>query len=98
MSGRKNISKLGKAVLNSKEFSRWVESIYNTNEDEFDCQTTQSMLPEYVESIIEKRFTDTIIENQLNQHFQNCKECKEVFDGLKFVVEQELVSEGSMAA
>ena len=84
--------------MNSKAFGRWIESIYNTNGEEFDCQKTQSMLPAYVESVVEKRFTDETIETQLNQHFQQCKDCKETFDGLKLVLEQELISEDPMAA
>jgi hypothetical protein len=90
--------KLGKAVLKSKAFGRWIESIYKTNGEELDCRTTQSMLPEYVESVVENKFTDADVHEKLKHHFLHCNDCKEVFDGLKFVVSQELVSEYSVPA
>jgi len=79
--------------LNQKEFQSWVDGIYETEEESLDCQEIQAVLPAYVEAEIAGHPFDASVTKKVETHFNQCSDCHEIYDGLKFVVERVDVEE-----
>ncbi len=73
--------------MNQKEFQSWVDGIYETEGEALDCRELQAVLPAYVEAEIAGHPFDASISKKVKSHFNQCPDCYELYDGLKFVVE-----------
>ena len=72
-------------LLDVKEFRNWISRIYTTTEGEPDCDTIQSLLPFSVEMSLSGKPLPAEFEAHLNQ----CPDCLEVYEGLRFVAAAE---------
>lgn len=73
--------------LKNKKFTEWIKEIYATNTEGLDCHQTEAVLPEYVDALTDNQPIDSIIVKTVEEHLKHCPDCKEVFDGLKYVAE-----------
>jgi hypothetical protein len=78
----------GKENLEQKAFTRWIETIFETQEHEIDCKQFQSYLPAFVEAEVKgERLPHTAV---LVAHLHQCPDCEEIYQGLLFVVRPEM--------
>lgn len=78
----------GKENLEQKTFTRWIETLFETQEHEIDCKQFQSYLPAFVEAeVMGERLGHTAV---LTTHLHQCPDCEEIYQGLLFVVKAEL--------
>jgi predicted anti-sigma-YlaC factor YlaD len=70
--------------LNPKEFAKWIDRIYTTEEEEFDCNQTQTLLPAYVEA--EFNGTQPTFASDIEIHLSQCPDCMETYQGLYYVM------------
>jgi predicted anti-sigma-YlaC factor YlaD len=78
--------------LNQKNFANWVEKIYATEENELDCNQTQTYLPAYVEAEVNGR-PQPSHSHMLQAHLAQCPDCRETYVGLQHVLEAEATGE-----
>jgi hypothetical protein len=79
-----------KGSLIPQNISRVINQIYATKENEFNCSQIQQLLPIYVEAEFEgKEITASDVEIHLNQ----CPDCTEIYQGMRFLIEQEAAGE-----
>jgi predicted anti-sigma-YlaC factor YlaD len=76
--------------LTPEEFIRWVEQIYDTQNNEFDCTQTQAHLAAYVEAQVEGYPMPKNLVG-LQAHLHQCSDCHEVYEALYDVVEAEVM-------
>ena len=74
--------------MNQKEFQSWVNWLYETEGEAIDCQELQAILPAYVDAEIAGQPLDPMIIQKVKTYLSQCPDCREVYDGLKYVVEQ----------
>lgn len=74
--------------MTPKQFANWVVQVYDTRENEWDCQQTQSLLPTYVEA----EFHGYLFAESANLevHLRQCLTCLETFKVLYDLVETEV--------
>jgi len=78
----------GKDKLKEKTFTHWIERIFETQENEIDCKQLQNYLPSFIEAELEEiPLSHTAV---LVAHLRQCSDCREVYDGLVFVMKLEL--------
>lgn len=69
--------------MRQENFTRWIENIYATQENEIDCPQFQNYLPAFVEAELNNtRLPHTAV---LDSHLQQCPDCNEVYKGLRLV-------------
>jgi hypothetical protein len=78
--------------LTPEEFTLWVEQIYATRDDEFNCIQTQAYLADYVEAQVEGYVMPYSLAG-LQAHLHQCPDCHEVYEALYDVVEAEVMGE-----
>ena len=78
--------------MTPQAFKQWVELIYATRDDEFDCQQTQSHLPAYVDAQIDG-YPVQQFATRLEAHLRQCPDCREVYEGLFYVADQAAAGE-----
>lgn len=83
--------------MNQKELESWVDGIYNAERDELDCLGLQAVLPAYIDAELTSQPFDPFVTRKVRTHLQQCPDCREVHDGLKYVVQQELTDEMAFA-
>ncbi len=76
--------------MNTKDFAKWVDRIYATEDQESSCIETQALLPAYAEAKIENTHFDPFIHKKIEIHLQNCPDCRETFAGLEYLLQHEL--------
>ncbi len=77
----------GKENLEQITFTRWIETIFETQEHELDCKQFQNYLPAFVETEAKgERLAHTAV---LLAHLHQCPDCEEIYQGLLFVVKTE---------
>jgi len=78
----------GKDKLKEKTFTHWIERIFETQEHEIDCRQLQNYLPSFIEAELgEIPLAHTAV---LAAHLHQCPDCREVYDGLGFIMRLEL--------
>ncbi len=75
--------------MNQKKFQSWVDSIYETQDEALDCREFQAVMPAYIEAEIAGQPFDSSVTNKVKTHLNYCPDCHELYEGLKYVVEQE---------
>jgi predicted anti-sigma-YlaC factor YlaD len=78
--------------LRKEEFTKWIDKIYATKENELDCEQTQTSLPAYVDA----EFSGTPLPNQadaIESHLNQCPDCMESYQGLHHVLAVEAAHE-----
>ena len=65
-------------TMNLKSFRKWIRHIYNTQEEELDCEAFARVIPQYVDMEIsggqaEVRFS------KVKQHLIQCSECCDLY-------------------
>jgi predicted anti-sigma-YlaC factor YlaD len=78
--------------LKPEEFTDWVERIYATRDNEFDCTQTQTHLATYVEAQVEGFAIPNSLAG-LQAHLHQCPDCHEVYEALFDLVEAEALGE-----
>lgn len=76
--------------MNNKEFTKWIEQVYATQENELNCEQTQNGLPAYVDAINQKMTIDPVVEHKISKHLNQCPDCNDIFEGLAYVTSQEI--------
>ena len=76
--------------MNTKDFAKWVDQIYATEDQEISCVETQALLPAYAETKVENTHFDPFVHKKIETHLQNCTDCSETFTGLEYLLQQEL--------
>jgi hypothetical protein len=70
----------------SKMLRKLVNSVYKTQEVEYDCNQVYELLDQYVEMV--NRGEDAAqLMPLVKQHLELCKDCREEFEALKHVME-----------
>lgn len=80
--------------MNPKEFTNWINRIYATKDKEFDCDTTQSLLPAYVEAECNGAPMHPLA-SEIEDHLLQCPDCTEAYQGLCYLVKLE--TDGELA-
>ena len=83
---------LGKTTLNQENFTKLIEKIYATEENELDCNQTQAYLPAYIEAEVNGRPRPSHA-HMLQTHLAQCPDCMETYVGLRHVLESEASGE-----
>ncbi|HRQ39184.1 MAG TPA: hypothetical protein PLD25_14850 [Chloroflexota bacterium] len=74
--------------MEQKTFTRWIETIFETQENEIDCKQFQSYLPAFIEAEVKgEPLSYTAV---LTAHLHQCPDCQEIYQGLLYVVKAEL--------
>lgn len=79
-------------TLNQENFAQWIEKIYATEENELDCNQTQTYLPAFVEAEVNGRLRPSHA-HMLQTHLAQCPDCMETYVGLRHVLEAEVKDE-----
>lgn len=72
--------------MTSQSFTHWIDRLYATENDEFDCQQLQAALPAFVDAENENKPFDPVILRRIKNHLHQCPDCHELYNGLKYVV------------
>jgi hypothetical protein len=82
-----------KGSLKKHEISTLINKIYSTNENELVCSQMHELLPVYVEAEFEGEALETAVSRDIETHLHHCPDCTELYQGLYFLVEQEVIGE-----
>jgi len=80
------------SALKQEAFLQWIEQIYATKEDEFDCEQMQDLLPQFVEAELNQTVPPPFAK-KFHENLKQCPDCQEIYDGLRYVVEMEQAGE-----
>lgn len=70
--------------MSDEQMKQWLERVYNTADDEIDCDQAGELMAAYVDAIIEGSINDDLFD-ALRLHLSQCPDCSDLYENLYLV-------------
>ena len=71
--------------MNRQQLLKWIKLVYNTSDEEIDCNQFQLLLPVYVDARVEGKIPELSIA-EIGLHIEQCPDCADEFESLYHVL------------